>query len=49
MSFARSDCLPIKHKKPKSILIGILNRECVVQSTSNNVASIPNEVVAKTI
>jgi hypothetical protein len=49
MSFARSPCLGIVHLEDGSISKGILNRECAVLPPSNNVAAVPDEVVAKTM
>jgi len=49
ISFAILYCLLIEQKEFASILICILNLECVVRLPGNNVVAISYEAVAKTI
>lgn len=49
MSFARSQFFVILQIETGPISMGIQNRECAILPPGNNVAAMPEEVVAKTI
>jgi hypothetical protein len=49
MSFARSQFFFILQIEIGYISMGIPNRECAVLPPGNNLAAIPEEIVAKTI